>query len=103
MQSHHITRGDRGLAPPASAPRRSAVREARADALIEDLRYQGGSYTFGGLCQIRAWRRNPWGWTASTLEQAVDDLAARGEVRLVPRHGDVVIQVVTSAEVGAGE
>jgi hypothetical protein len=77
-----------------SAPPLMAVRQARADALLYDIRGQGGLVTWGFLIHHRAYRRNPGGWSLALLDRALNDLVERGAVEVRATRDDVAIRVI---------
>lgn len=63
----------------------SAVRKARADALLDLLQRAGRPYNVDDLSWVIQ------GWTRAAVERAVDDLAEAGRVRLTTDYGQVSV------------
>jgi hypothetical protein len=79
---------------PGSLPGVSAIRRARAGALLEELIDEAGGY--GYLDEVRTWFQDA-SWSENNVDQAIDDLATAEQV--VVRHvsrGQLVVQAIVS-------
>ena len=81
------------------APSTSAIREARARAFLEEVKYW--ETVEGGMLltpeRLRDLREE--GWTRSQIDEAIDHLAAAGHVA-VDHDGLVVVVMLIKAEEG---